>query len=45
MANSMSWVFVVICSLAIVYWIVQLKKYDTTEGSDDKSITAHKYLG
>ncbi|MDA9907092.1 MAG: uracil phosphoribosyltransferase [Flavobacteriaceae bacterium] len=45
MANSISWVFVIICSVAIVYWIGQLKKYDTTEGSDDKSITAHKYLG
>tara|TARA_R110000787_G_scaffold109035_2_gene217515 strand:- start:2763 stop:3002 length:240 start_codon:yes stop_codon:yes gene_type:complete len=44
-ANSVSWVFMIICAVAIVYWIGQLKKYDATEGSDDKSVTAHRYLG
>ncbi len=44
-ANSVSYIFMIICAVAIVYWIGQLKKYDATEGSDDKSITAHRYLG
>ncbi len=44
-ANSVSWFFMIICAIAIVYWIGQLKKYDATEGSDDKSVTAHRYLG
>ena len=43
-ANFATWIFMIICSLAIVYWVIQLKKYDLTEGSDDKSITAHEYL-
>jgi hypothetical protein len=44
-ANSVSWIFMIICAVAIFYWIGQLKKYDATEGSDDKSVTAHRYLG
>jgi len=44
-ANAVSWFFMIICMGALVYWIGELKKYDATEGSDDKSITAHDYLG
>ena len=44
-ANIMTWIFMTICAVAIVYWIIQLQKYDATEGSDDKSIAAHEYLG
>ena len=44
-ANSVSWIFMIICAVAMVYWIGQLKKYDAIEGSDDKSVTAHEYLG
>lgn len=44
-ANTVSWIFMTICAIAMVYWIGQLKKYDAEEGSDDKSITAHEYLG
>ncbi len=44
-ANLISWIFIIICMAAMVYWIGELKKYDATEGSDDKSITAHDYLG
>ncbi len=43
-ANAVSWFFMAICATAMVYWIGQLKKYDD-EGSEDKSITAHEYLG
>jgi len=43
-ANAVSWVFMAICASAMIYWIGQLKKYDA-EGSDDKSIKAHEYLG
>jgi hypothetical protein len=44
-SNTVSWFFMIICAVAIIYWIGQLKKYDATEGSDDKSVTAHRYLG
>jgi len=44
LANIMSWVFMAICAVAMVYWILQLKKHDA-EGQEDKSIKAHKYLG
>ena len=43
-ANMVSWSFIVIGFVAMVYWIGELKKYDA-EGSDDKSIKAHEYLG
>jgi hypothetical protein len=34
----------IICAAAMVYWIIQLKKFDDA-GEEDKSVTAHKYLG
>ncbi len=43
-ANTVSWIFMAICMVAMIYWIGQLKKHDD-EGSDDKSVTAHRYLG
>ncbi len=43
-ANTVSWIFIAICMAAMVYWIGQLKKYDAA-GEEDKSVTAHKYLG
>lgn len=43
-ANMVSWTFMIIGFVAMVYWIGQLKKYDA-EGSEDKSIKAHEYLG
>ncbi len=43
-ANIVSWVLILIGFVAMVYWIGQLKKYDA-EGTEDKSIKAHEYLG
>jgi len=43
-ANAVSWTFIVIGAVAMVYWIGQLKKHDAA-GEEDKSVTAHEYLG
>ncbi len=43
-ANTVSWIFMAICMAAMVYWIGQLKKHDA-EGQEDKTVTAHEYLG
>jgi len=43
-ANVVSWFFMAICAVAMIYWIGQLKKYND-EGTEDKSITAHEFLG
>jgi hypothetical protein len=43
-ANLVSWALIVIGLVAFVYWMGQLKKFEDS-GEEDKSITAHKYLG
>ena len=43
-ANIVSWIFVVIVIIALVYWIGQLKKYEIAD-DEDNSVTAHEYLG
>jgi len=43
LANAFSWLFILIGFVAMVYWMLQLKKYDENE-EDDKSISAHSYL-
>jgi len=43
-ANMVSWTFIIIGFVAFIYWIGELKKYDS-DGSEDKSIKAHEYLG
>ena len=43
-ANTVSWIFVLIGFVALIYWIGELKKYDA-EGTEDESIKAHEYLG
>lgn len=42
-ANVVSWILIIICLSAFVYWMVQLKKFEDNK-EDDKSITAHSYL-
>lgn len=42
-ANVVSWILIIICLSAFVYWMVQLKKIEDNK-EDDKSITAHSYL-
>jgi Kef-type K+ transport system membrane component KefB len=42
-ANIVSWIFVVICFVAFIYWMKQLKSYNDNN-EEDKSITSHSYL-
>ncbi len=42
-SNIISWIFLIIGLVAMVYWLLQLKK-SNDNGEDDKDITAHSYL-
>ncbi len=42
-ANTLSWIFMLIGFVAMVYWMLQLKKIDES-GEENKDITAHSYL-
>lgn len=42
-ANFMSWFFTIICIVAFVYWMLQLKGYNDNN-EEDKSVTSHSYL-
>lgn len=44
MANGLNWIFVIIGFAAMIYWLMQLKKYNE-EGDEDRSSTSHSYLG
>ena len=42
-ANTINWIFMIICSAAMVYWIKQLKLHkDNNE--EDQDTTAHSFL-
>jgi hypothetical protein len=43
LANIVSWVLIIICIIAFVYWMIQLKGFNDND-EEDKSITAHSYL-
>lgn len=43
LANSVSWIFIVIGLVAFVYWMGQLKKFNDNN-EEDKSISSHSYL-
>ncbi len=43
LANSISWIFTIICMVAIVYWIKQLKIFNDNN-EEDKSISSHSFL-
>ncbi len=43
LSNALNWMFMLIGSVAFVYWMLQLKKYNDN-GEEDKSITSHSYL-
>lgn len=43
LANSASWLFIVIGIVAFVYWMGQLKKFNANN-EEDKSISSHSYL-
>ncbi len=42
-SNIVNWILFIICCVAFVYWMLQLKAYDDND-EEDKSITAHSYL-
>ena len=42
-ANIMSWIFMTIGSVAFIYWMLQLKKFNDND-EEDKSVSAHSYL-
>jgi hypothetical protein len=42
-ANALNWIFLIIGSIAFIYWMLQLKKFNDNN-EEDKSITSHSYL-
>lgn len=42
-SNMVNWIFTIIGTIAMIYWLMELRKYDV-RGEEDKSITAHSYL-
>ncbi|GAA4295830.1 DUF6341 family protein [Aestuariibaculum suncheonense] len=42
-ASIVSWIFVVICLVAIVYWMLQLKKFNDNN-EEDKTVSSHSFL-
>ena len=43
LANGINWFFMIICAVAMVYWMLQLKKFDSNN-EEDKSISSHSFL-
>ena len=42
-SNLINWLLFIIGFAAIVYWILQLKKFDDNN-EEDKSVTAHSFM-
>jgi hypothetical protein len=42
-ANIINWGFMIICSVAIVYWCKQLRIFDEN-GEENQDTTAHSFL-
>ena len=42
-ASAISWIFILIGFVALVYWMLQLKGFNDNN-EEDKSISAHSYL-
>ncbi|SFC95781.1 DUF6341 family protein [Algibacter pectinivorans] len=42
-ANTISWIFIIICIVAMVYWMLQLKIF-SDNNEEDKSISSHSFL-
>ncbi|MFV9549517.1 DUF6341 family protein [Algibacter sp. PT7-4] len=42
-ANTISWIFTLICFVAVVYWMIQLKGFNDNN-EEDKSISSHSFL-
>ena len=43
-ANTINWIFMIICATAMVYWIKQLKLHKEN-GEEYQDTTAHSFLG
>jgi len=43
MSNILNWIFFAIGSVAFIYWMMELKKYNDND-EEDKSVTSHSYL-
>ena len=42
-ANTINWIFMIICASAMVYWIKQLKLHEEN-GEENQDTTAHSFL-
>ena len=42
-ANTINWIFMIICTVAMLYWIKQLNIFDAA-GTEDQDTTAHSFL-
>ncbi len=42
-SNSINWLLFIIGFVAMIYWTLQLRKYDAS-GEEDKDITSHSFL-
>lgn len=42
-ANILNWIFMIICAVATVYWIKQLRLHEES-GEDNQDTTAHSFL-
>ena len=42
-ANTINWIFMIICAVAMVYWIMQLKIFEDN-GEENQDTTAHSFF-
>ena len=42
-ANTLNWIFMIICATAMVYWIKQLRTFEAA-GTESQDTTAHSFL-
>ena len=42
-ANTINWIFMIICAAAMVYWVRQLKIFEDA-GTEKQDTTAHSFL-
>ena len=42
-ANTLNWIFMIICATAMVYWIKQLRIFEAA-GTEKQDTTAHSFL-
>ncbi|MFT5714947.1 MAG: hypothetical protein ACI9WT_001517 [Flavobacterium sp.] len=42
-ANTINWIFMIICAVAMVYWVKQLKIFEDN-GEENQDTTAHSFF-